>query len=117
MASTTTKGTSSYTTRVDANGVADRWWTLALCVVVLTAGEILVAPLAAAHVMDVSPAQARGRYQGAWSLTRSIGMLGAPAAGGLVVGIAPWLLWVCCAAGGVAPAGMFLVAARWSARR
>jgi len=98
-------------------GTADRWWTLALCVVVLTAGEILVAPLAAAYVMDVSPAPARGRYQGAWSLTRSIGMLGAPALGGLAVAVAPWLLWVCCAAGGVVPAGMFLVAARWSARR
>ncbi|HEY6313155.1 MAG TPA: MFS transporter [Streptosporangiaceae bacterium] len=93
-------------------GPAHSWWTLGLCVVVFTAGEVLIAPLGAAYVMDVSPDRAHGRYQGAWNLTRSIGMLSASSLGGLAVAVAPWLLWVCCAAGGLLSCVAVLVVAQ-----
>jgi MFS family permease len=93
-------------------GPAYSWWMLGLCVVLFTAGEVLTAPLGAAYAMDVSPDQARGRYQGAWNLTRSIGMLGAPSLGALAVAVAPWLLWVCCAAGGLLSCVAMLAVAR-----
>ena len=47
-------------------------------VVVWTFGEILFAPVNAGIVADLSPKHLRGRYQGAFSITFSLGAMGAP---------------------------------------
>jgi MFS family permease len=91
--------------------------TLVVTVLIWTLGEILASPLAIAYVMDFAPAEARGRYQGTWNLTRSAGLVGAPLIGGGLFGLSPGLLWSSCAAGGVVGAACTIAADRLRRRR
>lgn len=87
-------------------------WPLVGTVLVWTAGEILASPLAMAYVMEFAPQDARGRYQGAWNFTRSMGLVGAPLIGGAVFEAGPGLLWLSCAVGGLVGAACTLTADR-----
>ncbi|MER5862255.1 MFS transporter [Kitasatospora sp. NPDC002040] len=85
----------------------------ALTVVVWTVGEMMNAPTMMALVAEHSPARARGRYQGMYSLSWSLaGFLG-PLGGGLLLqyggGTA---VWGTCAALGTAAAVGFLLLGR-----
>jgi len=60
-------------------------WTFALATGVWTLGEILTFPVAAALVANLSPAGARGRYQGAYSLSFGAAMLLSPVLGSLAL--------------------------------
>lgn len=69
---------------------------LVISVVVWTMGEIIFVPVAAAYVANVAPPHMRGRYQGAWGLTFSIGMITGPAAGTALFYRSPVGLWGAC---------------------
>ncbi|MFD8594756.1 MDR family MFS transporter [Kitasatospora sp. NPDC059646] len=85
----------------------------ALSVAVWTVGEIISAPTMMGLVAELSPARARGRYQGVYSLSWSLAAFLGPAAGGLLLQYAgSWALWGSCAAGGTLAAGAFVAIGR-----
>ncbi|GHO85802.1 MDR family MFS transporter [Dictyobacter formicarum] len=69
---------------------------LALTVILWTFGEIVQAPISAAYVADLSPAHLRGRYQGAWGMTWSLGLILAPLLGTIIYSWHPALFWPLC---------------------
>ncbi|WP_037972621.1 MDR family MFS transporter [Streptomyces sp. NRRL WC-3742] len=72
-------------------------WLFALSVAVWTVGEVLNAPTMMGLVSELAPTQARGRYQGVYSLSWSLASFIGPAAGGLVLDHAgPGALWLVC---------------------
>ena len=56
----------------------------AVTVLIWTAGEMLNSPSHSALIADLAPANLRGRYQGAFSLSWSVASAGAPIIGGWV---------------------------------
>lgn len=76
-----------------------------LTICIWTLGEMINAPTQTGLVVRLSPAQARGRYQGVYSLSWSVAALVAPLMSGLIIDHlgAPWL-WAGCAALGTATA-------------
>ncbi|GAA2137464.1 MFS transporter [Kitasatospora kazusensis] len=83
----------------------------AVSVAVWTIGEIIGTPAMMSLIAELSPALARGRYQGVYSLSWSLASFLAPAAGGLLLqyagGAAVW--GACAACGTVAAAGFALL--------
>ncbi|MFF7634159.1 MDR family MFS transporter [Kitasatospora sp. NPDC008050] len=79
----------------------------AATVAIWTVGEIMQAPTSMSLVAELSPAHARGRYQGVNSLAWSAASFLGPAAGGLLLDHAGrGTVWGCCAVlGTVAAAG------------
>jgi MFS family permease len=76
-----------------------------LAVAVWTMGEILMAPVNASIVADLSPAHLRGRYQGAFSLTWSGATMVGPVLGPLLIRAGSMkTLWLVCLGLGVATA-------------
>lgn len=61
--------------------LAHHWSAWLVTVLVWTAGEILMAPVNASIVADLSPAHMRGRYQGAHSISWALAVLVAPLLG------------------------------------
>ncbi|MFD8481219.1 MDR family MFS transporter [Kitasatospora sp. NPDC059673] len=81
----------------------------ALTVAIWTIGEIVNAPTMMALVAEHSPARARGRYQGVYSLSWSLASFLGPAAGGLLLQYAgSRALWGACAAAGTLAALAFV---------
>jgi predicted MFS family arabinose efflux permease len=73
----------------------EREWALATAV--WTVGEILALPVASAVVAEMSPADLRGRYQGAFGLCFGVGMLAAPMIGcALLDAFGSRALWLGC---------------------
>jgi MFS family permease len=73
-----------------------------LTVAVWTLGEILFAPVNAALVAERSPAHLRGRYQGAFGMTWSLGWMLAPLVGaGVIEAAGLQTLWLACLAVGL----------------
>ncbi|MEV4557143.1 MFS transporter [Kitasatospora sp. NPDC049285] len=73
----------------------------AVTVAIWTIGEIVNAPTMMALVTEFSPAQARGRYQGVYSLSWSLASFLGPAVGGLLLQYAgSWAVWGACAVAG-----------------
>ena len=87
--------------------------TLAVLVVLATVGEMLVYPYEASFVADLSPASARGRYQGIMGAAVGVGSAVGPPVGGLILDLAPGApTWIAVAAGaGVAAAGLWALGA------
>lgn len=76
---------------------------------VWSVGEILALPVASALVADLSPADLRGRYQGAFGLSFGLGMLVAPALGCAVLdALGARTLWMGCLTLGLAVAAAHL---------
>lgn len=101
-----------------ATALAHSLWLYALSVAVWTLGEMLQSPAIAALVADLSPARARGRYQGAAGLPVSAASFGAPILGGYVIGHAgARALWYGCLVVCVFVAVAHLVAAPRRRRR
>lgn len=90
-------------------GLATSIPALAATVVVWTIGEMIWAPVTGAYVTSLAPERYRGRYNGMWVLTWSIGMLLGPYLGTLLFQRDPRLLWIACAAVGLAGAALALV--------
>jgi MFS family permease len=77
----------------------------ALTVVVWTLGEIVHAPASMAVVAEIAPADARGRYQGMYSLAWSGAAFAGPLAGGLALDhLGRTAVWSACAVLGTAAA-------------
>ncbi len=82
-----------------ATAVADEVAVYAMTVAVWTFGEILGAPVATAVVAGLSPANARGRYQGVFTLSWSgAGALAPLVGGGVYAAYGGTALWVACGA-------------------
>ncbi|MEU7044364.1 MFS transporter [Streptomyces varsoviensis] len=79
----------------------------ALTVAVWTLAEVVNAPVQMGLVVRLSPTHGRGRYQGVYSLSWSVGSLAAPLIGGRVIDEygAAWLWGGCAAVGTVAAVG------------
>ncbi|MBI5512126.1 MAG: MFS transporter [Deltaproteobacteria bacterium] len=76
-----------------------------LTVALWTVGEIIFAPVNASLVADLSPAHLRGRYQGAFGLTWSLGAMLSPVLGPrLIQATSPRAFWLGCLALGLATA-------------
>ncbi|MHB8873582.1 MAG: MDR family MFS transporter [Myxococcaceae bacterium] len=90
----------------------------AVSVAIWTIGEIVMSPANASVVADLSPPSMRGRYQGAFALSWSFSMLGAPLLGSFVLGSAGrlWLWGGCAALGLLAAAGHLAIAQARRAR-
>ncbi|ROR43668.1 MDR family MFS transporter [Kitasatospora cineracea] len=85
----------------------------ALTVAIWTIGEIVTAPTMMALVAEHSPARARGRYQGVYSLSWSLASFAGPLGGGLLLQYAgSWALWGGCAAAGTLAAAAFVLLGR-----
>ncbi|GCE07377.1 MDR family MFS transporter [Dictyobacter aurantiacus] len=77
-------------------GLASTVPLLALTVVLWTFGEMVQGPISSAYVADLSPAHLRGRYQGAWGMTWSIGLILAPLLGTIIYSWNAALFWPLC---------------------
>ncbi|MFE7118789.1 MDR family MFS transporter [Streptomyces sp. NPDC057654] len=86
-------------------------WLYALTVAVWTLAEVVNAPVQMGLVVRLSPTHGRGRYQGVYSLSWSVGSLAAPLIGGRVIDAygAPWLWGGCAAVGTVTAVGYWLL--------
>ncbi|MCU7824058.1 MDR family MFS transporter [Kitasatospora sp. DSM 101779] len=85
----------------------------AVTVAVWTIGEIMAAPTMMGLVAELSPARARGRYQGVYSLSWSLASFIGPAAGGYLLEHAGGrAVWGACAVFGTVAAGAFLLLGR-----
>jgi MFS family permease len=73
----------------------------AFAVVIWTFGEIANTPAASAFVADRAPAEARGRYQGAYAMSWGLAACLAPIVGPRLLEISPALVWGGCAVVGV----------------
>jgi len=89
-------------------------WSLVILISVLSVGEMLLSPVAAAEVADLAPEAVRGRYMGVWTVVWNGGAALGPAFGGwamdslggreafvalLVVGLAGAVLFLALAPG------------------
>ncbi|MFF7586698.1 MDR family MFS transporter [Kitasatospora purpeofusca] len=88
-------------------------WFYAFTVAVWTLGEILNAPTMMGLVAELSPAEARGRYQGVYSLSWSLASFLGPAAGGVLLERAgSGVMWGACAVLGTVAAGGYVLLGR-----
>ncbi|MEE1791393.1 MFS transporter [Streptomyces sp. BE308] len=83
----------------------------ALTVCVWTLAEIVNAPIQTGLVVQLSPAQGRGRYQGMYTMSWSVAALIAPLMSGIVIDRygAAWLWGTCAVLGTVAALGYWLL--------
>ncbi|MEV0280872.1 MFS transporter [Streptomyces sp. NPDC050610] len=86
-------------------------WLYALTVAVWTLAEVVNAPVQMGLVVRLSPTHGRGRYQGVYSLSWSVGSLAAPLIGGRVIDAygAAWLWGGCAVVGTVTAVGYWLL--------
>ncbi|MGW6704369.1 MFS transporter [Streptomyces sp. NPDC054956] len=103
---------------VALTGVADSVAAYAVSVAVWSLGEVVVAGIAASLVANLAPAEARGRYQGAFSWTWGVSRFAALTLGVTVyTGIGPAALWWgALTAGVLAAAAMLTLRTRIEAR-
>lgn len=85
-----------------ANVFAQGLGGFALSVSIWTMGEIIMAPVNSSIVADLSPADMRGRYQGAFSLIWALGLTLGPWLSGVIITASDTrTLWLLCAAVGL----------------
>ncbi|MEW5740514.1 MAG: MFS transporter [Myxococcota bacterium] len=81
-----------------------------LTVAIWTLGEIIFAPVNASLVADLSPKELRGRYQGAFGMTWSLGAMLSPVLGpALIEATSLSTLWLGCLGAGLATAFVHLI--------
>ncbi|HEX3789292.1 MAG TPA: MFS transporter [Pseudonocardiaceae bacterium] len=86
-------------------------------VVVWSIGEIANSPTSMAAVAELSPDNARGRYQGAYNLAWGAASALAPLLSSLVIEqVGTWLVWAGCAGIGVVCAVGYRLMGRWRAQ-
>jgi MFS family permease len=81
---------------------------LVASVVVWTFAEMVYTPMSSAHPGRFAPSWIRGRYQGAYGFSHTIGATLGPALGGLLYAVEPSLLWLTCGLVGVGAAALVL---------
>jgi MFS family permease len=90
------------------NAVATSIPALAAAIVILTFGEMISIPIAAAFIADVAPEKMRGRYMGAHGLTWGIALVFGPSLGMFLLNYSAVLLWVVCLVSGIIGAAIML---------
>jgi MFS family permease len=90
------------------NAFAHTVAALVLCMIVLTIGEMITMPTAAAYLAALAPPEMRGRYMGMAGLTWAIALIIGPAGGMKLFAVAPTAYWIMSAAAGVFAAGVIL---------
>jgi MFS family permease len=78
------------------NGWSQTIAAFAVAVIIFTLGEMISMPVTSAYVADLSPAELRGRYMGAFGLSWACSLIIGPALGLLLFGYSPKLLWSLC---------------------
>ncbi len=79
-----------------------------LAVVIVTIGEMLVAPVAQAIVADLAPEDMRGRYMAGFNLSHMIAIMSGPLLAGYIIdNLDPRNLWLITGIAGVLAASMF----------
>ncbi len=87
-------GTLCYAAGVGSIGLWRDVWLFAASMVVVTVGEMMIAPVASALVADLSPAHMRARYMGSFGLTWTVGYGLGPTMGGMIMaGLGPTWVW------------------------
>lgn len=100
---------------VGAGSVAlgQSFWAFWASMVILTSGELLLAPTGSAMAANLAPADMRGRYMGLYGLTWGVSFgLGPVVAGLLNDTVAPAAMWVFAGAAGLAAAVGFALLGR-----
>ena len=94
------------------------FWGFWLSMVVLTFGELLLAPTGTALAANLAPPDMRGRYMGLYGITWSVAFGIGPVIGALLSDqIAPAAIWLFGLAAGLAAVVGFLLLQRWLASR
>ncbi len=83
-------------------------WLIAISVAIWTLGEMVVAPVATAHVARISPERLRGRYAGIIGLAFGFANVLAPTLGTFVYGLSVPALWLGCLGLAVAAAWLLV---------
>jgi len=91
------------------NALAGGIPALALCMVIVTFGEMLTMPVSAAFVADLAPAHMRGRYLGASGLTWSFALIVGPGLGLKLYAFSTAIYWLACGGLGLLAAAIILV--------
>ncbi|MCF4121407.1 MFS transporter [Antribacter sp. KLBMP9083] len=97
------------TVGVAATGLAHDALTFGLTVLVWSAGEVIAGGIAAAVVADLAPADARGRYQGAFQWTWGVGRFAALTGGVALYTAGPAVWWLTLGAGLAASSAVLLL--------
>jgi MFS family permease len=85
---------------------------LAVCMLILTLGEMIAMPTSQAYIADLAPQHMRGRYMGVSGLTWALALITGPALGLRLFASAPAVYWVACAGLGVLAALVISVPVR-----
>ena len=67
---------------IGGSAFAGALWSLVVLIVIMSLGETLLSPVAAAEVSDLAPEAVRGRYMGVWTVVWNGGAALGPAFGG-----------------------------------
>ncbi|MFN2248834.1 MAG: MDR family MFS transporter, partial [Candidatus Promineifilaceae bacterium] len=88
-------GTTVYGLGVASIALGQGFWAFWLSYVVVTVGELIIAPTAVSFVADSAPVDQRGRYMGVYSLAQGAASTAAPVMGGqLNDRIGPKAIWI-----------------------
>ena len=118
MSSIIALGSVFYAIGYGTVGLAGTLGGLALCMVVVTMGEMVVSPASMNLVANMSPENERGRYMGVFGLVSSMGYAFGPFAGGVLMdglrpdGVMTWAAIGCF--GVIAAVGYVILGARLS---
>ncbi len=104
-------GTLLYAIGFGLAAVAGSFVTLALCIVIVTLGELCYQPSLITLTANMSGRENRGRYQGFSGLMNTLGFALGPLIGGLLLDNfrgSPWVVWVLVGLAGVVCAAGFI---------
>jgi MFS family permease len=85
---------------------------LAVCMLILTLGEMIAMPMSQAYIADLAPHHMRGRYMGVSGLTWALALITGPALGLKFFASAPTVYWVACAGLGLLAATVISIPVR-----
>jgi MFS family permease len=102
-------GVATLALGLSATGLALSFLGFALTVVVWSLGEIIYTPFTTTHPGQVAPAHSVGRYQGAESLSNTLGAAVGPLIGTSLYSISPSGMWFAMLVIGLVAAGSFLL--------
>jgi MFS family permease len=106
-------GSAVYAVGYALYGVAASYVWFVLAMVLVTGGEMLVAPTSQAFAASIAPEEMRGRYMGLFGLSWTLASIIGPPAAGLILDSAdPEWLWYACGVIGLLAALAFLVLQR-----
>jgi MFS family permease len=83
------------------NGFAHTIPALVLCMIILTIGEMITMPTAAAYLAELAPPDMRGRYMGVSGLTWAMALIIGPISGMKLFTVAPTAYWIVSGAVGI----------------